>query len=163
MSSVYLSSTKGEHFSTARQDLVTMLVDFQEQMEAANIRPNITQVIDNHLVRGIATPYASVGMTDVDMSGAEFGYLSRSGSVFEMRAELQMEIWIHLCPQDGQYDERLKWNLLNSLFNYLKDRGTVSTNFDAMFLRRIQGNVAFGATGTEGAVFNLTLTKVAST
>lgn len=157
--SVYLASTKLAHFAQARQDLVTLLTDFQEQMEADNIRPNVTGVFDNHLTRGTAMPYLSVGLTNV----GEMDYLSRSGSIYEVRLPIELQIWLHTSPQDGQYDERLKWNLLNSLFNYLKDISTISSNFDAMFLRNIQGDVAFDITGTNGAIFNLTVIKVAVT
>jgi len=159
VSTVYLSTTKLAHFAQARQDLVTLLTDFQEQMEVANVRPNITTVVDNHIQRGSPTPYISVGVTNV----GEMDYVSRSGSIYEIRLPIEMQIWLHVSPLEGQYDERMKWNLLNSLFNYLKDVSTISTSFDAMFLRRITGDMAFDVSGTAGAIVDLTVYKVATT
>lgn len=159
MALVYLSATKGEHFATARQDLVTMLLDFREQMEADNVRPNITTVVDNHLEQGVPTPYLSVGITGV----GDMEYYGRSGSLYELFMPIEMEIWLHVSQMDGQFDERIKWYLLNSLMNYMKDRATISSNFDGMFLRRISGELSFTATGTQGSVMQLTVQKVAST
>jgi len=154
--SVYDSANKGEVFNVARTELVDLMLDFKEQLRAANVWPNITDCIDNHEPMGAQVPYATVGLSTVVPE-----YVGK-GATFDVRLYINADIRLHIAPLDGQYDEREKWTLLNSLLNYLKNLGTLSSNVHAFYLGDIDGNATFERTGETGAIFNVRLEKIAS-
>lgn len=154
---VYRATEMGEPLNTARLDMVGLLKDFKQDLLESNILPNITDAIDNHQATGLAQPYASVGIT-----GAQFQYLSRSASAYEINLTIDLEVWLHFNKMDSQYDERAKWSLVQSLFNFLKNRATISARFDQFLLRDVTGTMNFMFTQTQGAVLRITVQKVAA-
>ena len=152
--SVYNSATSGE-FNEVREALADLLKAFRQELVEDSILPNLTDAFDNHMVMATAHPYATVGLENATLT-----YLSKAGTAFDLQADIQAQIWLHLAPGDGQFDERLKWALVQSLLNYLKNIGTVA-HIDQMWLTGVQGNAIF-ITGTQGTIIDLLVRKVLS-
>lgn len=155
---VYNSATQADVFRDARVDMVASLNTFIETLKESNVVPNLTAAHDSHTINGVPTPYATVGVVRADFENYGSG-----ASTYDIMVRLQMQIFLHFSPMGDIYDERLRWDLMNSLFNYYKNVQRISTNFDGLFIRSIEGDVQFPVTGTAGAVFNLECWKVVST
>jgi hypothetical protein len=156
--SIYNVDTQGQVFRDARLDLVESLTTFQETLINADVTPNITGVHDSHTVAGLPAPYATVGIVRADFQNVGAG-----NTTYDMVVKMQAQIFIHFAPMGEIYDERFRWDLLNSLFNYYKNTQRVSSNFDGLFISSMEADVQFPTTQTSGAVFNVELWKVVST
>lgn len=156
MIQVYKSGSIGEPFTAARTSMVATVEAFRDELERLSITPNITAAIDNHQTMGPAFPFATVGVSDVN-----FEYQSKTGSAFEVLAQITVDVQLHIAQRDGQYDERIKWALMQSLVNYMKNVSTTHTDIDALWIRSVSGDRTF-ALGTVGGSLTVELWKVMS-
>jgi len=153
---VYKSGSIGDPFSVARTAMVTTLEAFKAELDQQNITPNITAAFDNHKALGSSFPYATVGLL-----ASPFVYKSKAGTAFDVLSQMNVEIRIHIAPRDGQYDERIKWALLQSLVNYMKNVSTIHADINALWLRSVNGDRVFPL-GTVGGSMTVELWKVLS-
>lgn len=153
-----VTDDQGAVFVDARLDLVSWLQDFRETLLRKGIIPNISDAYDDHQVVGAIHPYATVGLVRTTFENEGAG-----NETYDMHTKMVAQVFLHFAQGIAVFDQRLKWDLLNSLYNFSKNTHRISANFDGLWILSMEGEAFFPDTQTSGAVFNLELWRIVST